>query len=141
VVAVAVADDSPRSGPLAPLFLEAADHVAVPVHERRRPIGVLDALGQQDRPEAVDGIGQDLGREPHLPERGRDLVGEIRVEVPATPRDLALGADGHPPREILDEPSLVEVAGDPCNRCFARHLGPCVLSRAAGIACAANVAP
>src|SRR5688500_4319871 len=100
VIALALLLQGPWRQSGAPLFFQAPDHIAVTVGEHRRQTRILDALCDEDRADAFDGVGQDLDLETHRSERGRDLVAEVHVHVGPALGDLALGAYRDAAREV-----------------------------------------
>jgi hypothetical protein len=96
---------------LAPLRLLAADDVTMAVAEDGDELGVLDALGQQERAASRDRVGQDAAGEAQALERGRHLGRQIGFKIGPAGRVLAFSGDGHAAAEIGHETAVVEIAG------------------------------
>src|SRR5262249_8627869 len=123
VDALAVARELPRLEPGAPLALLAADDVAMSVAQHRRERRALDALGDEEWAVVARRIGHHAAGEAHALEAFRDLGLEVAHELCAPRRVLALGGYRHAAREVLEEPSLVEVALGGEDGLRAAHLG------------------
>ena len=102
-------DQAPGAEPLAPFALEAAHHVAVAVDQHARQIGVLDALGQQQRA-AERRIDQHLAHEAHLLEHRPHVLGEVEGEIGRAARLLALGRHRDQPGQLAEEDAAIVVA-------------------------------
>ena len=112
----------PGREPLQPCSLHAADDVAVAVDQHRRQVGVLGALGQQQRP-ARRRIDQHLAEKAHVLERRPQVVGQIGREMRRAARLLALARHRHEAREIGQEDPAVEVAGGTFEDGLTLHRG------------------
>ena len=112
VPAIAALGERPGRETLGPAVVETADDVAVAVAEHGRPIRILLALGEQERP------APDLQRsapEAELLQGRLHLVLEIADENGCALRVLAFRRHGHPSGEVLPEASGIEIgfgAGD-----------------------------
>src|SRR5262249_2313652 len=128
---VALARQLPGIEPGAPAALLAADHVAVAIGEDSNELGILDALGDQERAVGLR-IRVGLPGEAEPGEARPDLFGKVALQLGAARRVLALGGDRHAAREVGEEPALVEVPLSVGNRLVPAHRRAIISRKAAG---------